>query len=851
MNPALLDNVLLTHNAFITATAAMFTVLVGAFILSIKRKSSASAHLGLALIAISFTNIAFTVAFAWYHPLAAYHRWLTMLPVLLGIGHLAIFFFYFPTDRNRTAALIFIAAVWIVAIVDEVVWVRQTLHFTKYFQPDGQIWDVEESRLAAINAALIMSYIVAAIVTGAWRVVASRKRERAPAAVMLACFTIVTILPGIANAMARQGALERDVFILAYALISVLGWFSSVIVYLNLTRDQTTFMAKIMGVTLATVLVILMGISFFTSRDADRLYDELRVREAERIAADPSYRPPGVASVIAYSNATGETRPLQGAGPVAFDRAARAEEFASVIALERIAALPAGFDPRALETILENAPSHFTGYGAVIRTALHSDGPSPRPGGTAAVKRLAGLARARSNLFYKVQVLPDERFRQELARLLSEDHRGLAPFTRAIDAHLRARDSEGTALKREVLRYLAPIPRAGSRIIRTDAATGEHRLSFIIHPAGSERLYEVGFSYRGYREYVHASAVRFFIILGLVLVAVLAGFRLFFLGALTRPLERLLNGVAQVEQGNLDVRLSVAAMDEIGFLTKNFNRMVRTIRMTRKKLYRYTTTLEEMVHDRTAELQSARDALWGEMQLAMKIQTVLLPTAPSIPGYEIDVTMSPASEVGGDYYDVINAAGRHWVIIGDVSGHGVPAGLIMMMIQMAIHTAVSRDPAISPAELLADINAIVTGKMKLISEDKYMTITAMSCGEGGRFTFAGLHQDILIFRAATGTVEAVETQGMWLGIAKNLRGHMRDDTLALGVGDVMLLYTDGITEARRGEHGAELFGSLRLRETFARAGHGSSAEIRRAILDAVEGYHRFDDVTLMVIRRTG
>jgi len=91
------------------------------------------------------------------------------------------------------------------------------------------------------------------------------------------------------------------------------------------------------------------------------------------------------------------------------------------------------------------------------------------------------------------------------------------------------------------------------------------------------------------------------------------------------------------------------------------------------------------------DLRQARDALWGEMEIAKRIQTSLLPTIRQVNGFEVSAKMLPAQEVGGDYYDVIvTQRGELWVTIGDVSGHGVESGLIMMMTQTSVSTSVQR-----------------------------------------------------------------------------------------------------------------------------------------------------------------
>jgi serine phosphatase RsbU (regulator of sigma subunit) len=271
------------------------------------------------------------------------------------------------------------------------------------------------------------------------------------------------------------------------------------------------------------------------------------------------------------------------------------------------------------------------------------------------------------------------------------------------------------------------------------------------------------------------------------------------------------------------------------------------------KLY---DSLEEKVKERTKELRAAKDALWGELELAKKIQTVLLPKKPEMTGYVISAYMMPAREVGGDYYDFIHVAGKDWIVIGDVSGHGVTAGLIMMMTQTAIHAAVTQHPDISPADLLSVINRTILANVSKMNEDKYMTITVLAAHENGRFVFSGLHQDILIYRAQTGKVEQVATIGTWIGIFEDIKKKLYDETLTLDPGDIMMLYTDGITEAwdknvvGAYKHSEEtMFGEERLEHILRQNGRNSPEEIQTAILNEMQNYTTNDDITIVLIKR--
>lgn len=281
------------------------------------------------------------------------------------------------------------------------------------------------------------------------------------------------------------------------------------------------------------------------------------------------------------------------------------------------------------------------------------------------------------------------------------------------------------------------------------------------------------------------------------------------------------------------------------------------------KLY---MNLEEKVKQRTEaldisnkELTKAKDALWEEMELAQKIQTVLLPQQPKIANYEITGYMKPSDEIGGDYYDIITIGGRDWIVIGDVSGHGVSAGLIMMMVQTAIHSTLSVQPDLSPSELLTAVNAVICGNISKMGEEKCMTIMVIACQADGRLCFSGLHQNILIYRQSAGVIETVMTEGVWLGLTKDISKMLIEDSVVMHPGDTMLLYTNGIIEANPKENPAisakeskqMMFGEKRLLEVFKQLAEcGSVDGIKQGLLNEMKDYVTSDDVTFVVVRHT-
>jgi HAMP domain-containing protein len=245
---------------------------------------------------------------------------------------------------------------------------------------------------------------------------------------------------------------------------------------------------------------------------------------------------------------------------------------------------------------------------------------------------------------------------------------------------------------------------------------------------------------------------------------------------------------------------------------------------------------------------SEKAALGTEMELAKKIQTCLLPEKPEIQGYEIAASCEPADEIGGDYYDVISVGGFDWIVIGDVSGHGVTSGLIMMMVQTAIHTVLIQNPEVPASHLLSVINRTIYENIVRMDEQKHMTIVVIASGKDGFFDFSGLHEDILFWCADSEKVEKIATDGMWIGLEPDISKMLPMNEFRMETGDCIVLYTDGIIEARNTQDGS-FFGAERLDKIISSCGGCSAAEIHAAILESLKDYEKPDDVTLFVMKR--
>lgn len=258
--------------------------------------------------------------------------------------------------------------------------------------------------------------------------------------------------------------------------------------------------------------------------------------------------------------------------------------------------------------------------------------------------------------------------------------------------------------------------------------------------------------------------------------------------------------------------------------------------------------LVSLLMQQTALRQRAEQLqLQKEVEIAMQLQTSILPRAVAVEGLELAALMRPVSDVGGDYYDIIPSEDGCWLGVGDVAGHGLQAGLVMLMIQSMLGVLVRSQPTQAPSAVLRAVNAALCCNIReRLGREDHATLTVLHYQRDGRVRFAGAHEDIIVYRAATGRVELIPTPGMWVGIQPEF--DVEDSALQLDDGDLLVLYTDGVTEARNPAR--KLFGAERLVPLILNSGSQSVQQVCDRILQAVLEWSPVpeDDVTVLVAR---
>ena len=244
-----------------------------------------------------------------------------------------------------------------------------------------------------------------------------------------------------------------------------------------------------------------------------------------------------------------------------------------------------------------------------------------------------------------------------------------------------------------------------------------------------------------------------------------------------------------------------------------------------------------------------------ELDAARRIQRKLVPRDISLPGLEAIAHVRPAETVAGDYVDAYHFEPWSWLLLGDVTGHGLGAGLVMLMAQSTISSILQTRPDIAPRELNALANNILHANLTRLDEQRHMTIVTIR-GRGDRFEVSGSHDNIYIYRAATRTVETLAMAHFPWGIGFHGRiteSDIDQDSFELAPGDVLFLGTDGITEAaREGDHLRGFFGEGRVTDLLVQHAHGPLAMLSSMLAEQLEAFTRgvyHDDVAVLVARR--
>jgi len=323
-----------------------------------------------------------------------------------------------------------------------------------------------------------------------------------------------------------------------------------------------------------------------------------------------------------------------------------------------------------------------------------------------------------------------------------------------------------------------------------------------------------------------------FVVLFVILFIAVTILSILFARIITRPVEELRRGSEAIGSGDLEHRVLISTGDEFEGLAHSFNQMAANLKEHMDELRRTTAEKERFAK---------------ELEIAKGIQQSFLPdSAPEIAGIELVAKNVPALEVGGDFYDFIPVAKDRWgLVIADVSGKGVPAALFMALSRTLIRASTLANA--DPARSIGHANRMIYEDSKTsmfvtlfyaILDSRAMTLDYVNAG----------HNPPLLLQGESSTVLLLKAKGVALGVIDEV--DLQSVKVDLKPGDVLVLYTDGVTEAINDRE--EEFGEERLLRVITENRNGTAREIMDRVLAAITAFAgdrpQYDDITIMVLR---
>lgn len=357
-------------------------------------------------------------------------------------------------------------------------------------------------------------------------------------------------------------------------------------------------------------------------------------------------------------------------------------------------------------------------------------------------------------------------------------------------------------------------------------------LNYLTVSASDKYSVQYTFDYKNLNDRIERMRMRiiylavFGIMLGMIMSFVMSG-------QVTKPIAQLVEGADKVGKGDFKARVDIKTHDELSFLGASFNKM--------------TEDLEKSI-----EAKIEQDRVKNELKIAATIQDQLVPDDNEIPqmdGIQIAADLVPAEEIGGDIYDFIKVGNRLVMYLGDVTGHGVPAGIISSISNALFYGFAALGDL---KKILLEVNRVL--KVKTLPT-MFMTLCLMQWdATAKKFTYASAgHEQILHYKAAAKMAEYKSAGGIALGMLPDISKHVNEVEIDFQIGDYLLIYSDGIPECWKNQ--TELYGPERLKAAMEKFGTLADADaVKKAILADVkafaDGHEQMDDITIMVIKRT-
>lgn len=302
---------------------------------------------------------------------------------------------------------------------------------------------------------------------------------------------------------------------------------------------------------------------------------------------------------------------------------------------------------------------------------------------------------------------------------------------------------------------------------------------------------------------------------------------------IAQPFKKIFREMKALLTGRPYHRVMTSKQNEVGVLAHFFNEVTRS--------------LESISSD-----MKAHQRLRKEIDSAQEIQQMLIPKeAPAVPGLSISAKTRPASEIGGDTFDFYQKNGRYFIYIGDSTGHGIPAGIVMVMVDALLETFIDLKESLT--DILVNLNKYLKPHLKPTMFMTMILLEWIPSSATLRWSGAG-HEYLVHYKSKSAEIECLKAGGIAVGMLANNVTYVHEQELCLEENDFVVLYSDGIVEAKN--MAGEVYGLERLSRFIQ-----SQVSIdtlpdqlfEKIAIDVgrfMEGQQQLDDMTLIVLKYT-
>ncbi len=570
----------------------VFSLTLAVFFLRPREKSSTTLHLGLAYLFLSLFHFAYCIAFCFYHPLAAYHRWLTVPAVIAAEIHLTGLILQYPDRRNMRLSRFGTIVQYIGVVISVGYFYAVTAGSGIIFRFDGHYYDLDAISAGKTIGMVIMVYSTIFLFAVVFRIFQLKKDELMHMILIGIPCVLGATLPAVLNIINLKGYIDRESFQIMLNMCHLFSWLFMALLHLNTTKERFTFMGKIIGISIVTFLAVFILNSHFTLLDMDSNFDSLKVARSRLHIARPE-PDDGVLYLFSRNYSDRGRAGVAGgghAGPLKQDYGG---EYYNTMVYEEIKRLPDGNFSTDLSSLLAGGDEYFSGYSKFITEISRSIPPGRSGRGNEVAGSLEKIRNYISFHYNYIVSLKSESFRDEIPAVLSGTDPFFRPFRDEMLSYVNRAGIDGYELKMQTSRFILPMNPSGSRVYREDSNRVQY-ISYIIYDRPARTVYEAVFPYISYREYMHDTAKRMVMIILGVMFFMIAVYPFFFLGTMYTPLNTLLNGVKRVINGELDFRINVRVEDEIGEITRTFNTMTDRLRENRDEITRAAVRFREL-----------------------------------------------------------------------------------------------------------------------------------------------------------------------------------------------------------------------------------------------------------------